>query len=45
MDSFNSDLRLLHQLLLKFKEVYIHANQHFHVTKQCQKISELHEPS
>ena len=32
------------QILLKFKEVYIHANQHFHVAKQCQQIIGLHEP-
>ena len=31
------------QILLKFKEVYIHANQHFHVAKQCQQIIGLHE--
>ena len=48
-DSSNSGLRLLHgilslkQILLKFKEVYIHANQHFHVAKQCQQIIGLHE--
>ena len=32
------------QLLLKFKEVYIHANQHFHLEKQCQKIIGSCEP-
>ena len=32
------------QILLKFKEVYIHASQHFHVAKQCQQIIGLHEP-
>ena len=49
-DFFNSDLRLLHgifsfnQLLLKFKEDYIHVNQHFHVAKQCQNIIGSHGP-
>ena len=32
------------QLLLKFKEVYIHVSQHFHVAKQCQKIIGSCEP-
>ena len=32
------------QLLLKFKEVYIFANQHFHVAKQYQKIIGSREP-
>ena len=32
------------QLLLKFKEVYIFADQHFHVARQCQKIIGSCEP-